>query len=136
MRASDDRAAMGRLRSAAEEAGLPSSALDWERVEARACSLGEPLLGLGVAEFRRQLQAVERVFHLAARVDHLRGYGALKRDNVGPTKNLLLFAALRRKKMGRVTSINFVSSIGVVQAGEGGAEELIVANEASKTKVR
>ena len=77
----------------------------------------EPLLGLGEETFARLTQAVDRICHVAALVNHRLGYEHLFGPNVVGTGEIIRLAVTERKK-----PIDFVSTVGVLSLLEASAK--------------
>jgi fatty acid CoA ligase FadD9 len=79
-----------------------------DHLEVVAGDVGEARMGLGEADYQRLSMQVDRVVHVAAKVNHRFSYADLFGANVLGTAETIRFALLARKK-----SIDFISSIAV-----------------------
>ena len=79
-----------------------------DHLDVVAGDVGEARMGIGEADYQRLSLQVDRVVHVAARVNHRFSYADLFGANVLGTAETIRFALLARKK-----SIDFISSIAV-----------------------
>lgn len=98
---------------------LASRGLDGaeERIEVLSGDLERPRLGLDPFTWARLAEAVDAVLHLAAKVDWVSPYAALRPSNAGGTRELLRLACEHRPK-----AFHFCSSISVLYARDGAGE--------------
>jgi thioester reductase-like protein len=107
VRASDERAARGRIEKSLHGYGL------WrdnyaDRIVAVVGDLAAPRLGLSLERFSRLADEVDVIYHNGAVVNFLQPYEAHRPANVGGTREVLRLAALRKLK-----PVHYVSTIGV-----------------------
>jgi thioester reductase-like protein len=98
---------LARVRANLERYGLWRSGLT-ERLEMVRGDLGRPALGLGADEYDGLADTVDAIYHVAADVNWVHGYAALRDVNVGGTLSLIRLAAEARPK-----AFHFVSSLSV-----------------------
>jgi thioester reductase-like protein len=108
MRAADPSAALERLKTALEVAGLydTSTAIAFEtRVRAICGDVASPRLGLSEAAWSELAETTDTIVHNAALVDYVLDYQALRAANVEATRELIDLACASRRKQ-----LNFISS--------------------------
>lgn len=102
-----------RLARSLESAGI-DPVLVGERVEALVGDVAKTNLGLDDASYAGLIERIDAIYHCAALVNWVRGYGLLYRMNVGGVLNLIQLAC-----RGRAKRLVFVSSIAVCYARGG-----------------
>jgi thioester reductase-like protein len=108
MRAADPSAALERLKTALDVAGLydTSTAIAFEtRVRAICGDVASPRLGLSEAAWSELAETTDTIVHNAALVDYVLDYQALRAANVEATRELIDLACASRRKQ-----LNFISS--------------------------
>ncbi|MGB0332282.1 MAG: thioester reductase domain-containing protein, partial [Planctomycetota bacterium] len=88
-----------------------------DRIEVLGSDLEQPGLGLDAFTWARLSEEVDAVLHLAAKVDWVSPYAALRPSNAGGTRELLRLACEHRPK-----AFHFCSSISVLYARDGVGE--------------
>jgi amino acid adenylation domain-containing protein/thioester reductase-like protein len=114
VRASDDDAALDRLRHALKVHGLPFDELGG-RVTAVAGDLGKARLGLSDRVYEQLAASVDTIVHSGAQVDLLRPYSALRAVNVSGTEEVIRFACHRVTK-----ELHLISTIAMLGGAGGG----------------
>ncbi len=113
VRASDDTAALERLREALARFGL-ASLLETGRVTAHAGDLSRERFGWSARAFEALAERVDRVIHVAASTSFFQPYRRLVGVNVTGTRHALAFACTGPRKR-----FEHVSTIGVLDAESG-----------------
>ncbi|AKU93613.1 Peptide synthetase [Labilithrix luteola] len=108
VRARDAADAMRRLRESLAAYSLPTDALS-TRVLPVLGELAAERLGLGDATFDHLASTIDTIYHNGAKVDHVRGYAAMKPANVRGTHEILRLASQGRRK-----PVHFISSLATV----------------------
>jgi len=108
VRARDAAAGRARVRDTFARYGLAPELIDGQ-VEIVVGDLEADRLGLDAASFDRLARTVEVVYHGGARVDHVRGYDALRAANVHGTHEVLRLATT-----GTLKPIHFLSTLGTI----------------------
>ena len=112
-----DKSATTRLARILSEIGISRQVVQ-SRVEVLVGDLTEPRLGLDPDSYAELAGRVDLIYHCAAQVDWVRGYGQLYRMNVGG-----VLAMIRLACQGRAKRLVFVSSAAVCYAW-GGPERI------------
>jgi amino acid adenylation domain-containing protein/thioester reductase-like protein len=118
VRATDEAAAMARLRDALTHHQLWDEALAW-RIVPVCGDLARPLLGLDAAAFERLAEDVDAIYHVGARTNLLDGYDRVRPTNVAGTHEILRLASRRPG-----TAVHHVSTISTVVGGPADPEVL------------
>ncbi|WP_145504080.1 non-ribosomal peptide synthetase [Streptomyces sp. CFMR 7] len=107
VRAHSPQAALERLRSALDTAGLTLPPDQYHRVTALPADLARPLLGLDGERWKGLGSTVDAILHNGAAVSVVRDYTALRPANTDSTHGLLRLAAPRR------IPVHYVSTLSV-----------------------
>jgi nonribosomal peptide synthetase MxcG len=107
VRAADATRAAERVRRAMAGWGLSTAGIE-DRISAVPADITQPWLGVGEKRFRELSEECEGIYHNAAVVSVLRGYGSLRAANVLATRELLRLAAA-----GRPAPFHYVSTLAV-----------------------
>jgi phthiocerol/phenolphthiocerol synthesis type-I polyketide synthase C len=106
----------GQRRLTAQLSRLPETAQYLSRIEVIPANLAEPGFGLDTARFQQLCSEVDVIYHLAAVVNFLEPYEALKPVNVQAAQSILRLAStLRRKQVHFVSSSSVFMSPGYVK---------------------
>lgn len=101
----DETLARQRLEAALTAQGLPVAALH-DRVDVALGDLARPDLGLGAEEFARLAHSCDAIYHNAAVISVMRGYGSLRAVNVHGTRELLRMACVRGIPLHYLSTLN------------------------------
>lgn len=104
-----------RMAQALSSYGIPRSVLR-RRVEVIEGDLSQARIGLSDAAFEALCGAIDTIYHVAAAVDWVQPYEALRATNVAGTLEILRLACSHRAK-----PVHFISTIGVCLATPGPA---------------
>lgn len=116
VRAGDPERAMDRIRRSMAGWGLSVAGVE-DRVVAVPADLTQPRLGLGEESFRELAEGCDAIYHNAAVVSVLRGYGSLRAANVVATREFLRLAAA-----GDPSPLHYVSTVAVAPPATVSAE--------------
>lgn len=111
IRARDGRDALARIRRSMEEAKLPLTREDEERIVLELGDLGQPNLGLSAASFAELSHVIEVVYHCGALVSAVHNYERLRPANVVGTLEVLRLCC-----QGRTKRLEHISTISVLDA--------------------
>jgi thioester reductase-like protein len=87
--------------------GLTYSKKSIKKIKILYGDISEPYLGIQDELYHSLIEKIDVVYHVAAEVNHLKKYEALKRSNVDCVQDIISFAKNKKKKI-----INFISTMG------------------------
>ncbi|MBX3579784.1 MAG: thioester reductase domain-containing protein [Rhizobiaceae bacterium] len=125
VRAADEKAGWRRLRQnlAAYDLGVGQATLD-QRVKVVAGDLGKSRFGMEREAYEALARATDRVFHIAAHVNHQSDYTTLRDGIVLATRNILDFATYATP----APAVHYLSSLIVFSDVRGVGSEIVTEN--------